>query len=114
MRICSRFASRRELSVLRLAVPDVAFAVAEPATRRHLLLREELHALAALHVEVAEERIVPAVEGKPCHRSGHADVDADHAAVDAMLEFARGLAGTCEDGSAVAVGGFIGEFDGFV
>ena len=34
----------------RLPMPDVALAVAEPAARRHLLLREKLYAFPALHV----------------------------------------------------------------
>ena len=57
------------------------------------LLRVELHAFLALHVQVAEEGFVPAGEREHRHRGGHADVDADHAGLDAMLEFARGLAG---------------------
>ncbi len=51
------------------------------------------------------------VNGKHRHRRGHADVDADHAGFDAMLEFARGFAGVGEDRRAVAVGGFVGELD---
>src|SRR4249919_1300536 len=86
-----------------LRVPDVTLAVAEPTARRHLLLREELHAFPALHVEVAEERIVPAVERKPGHRSRHADVDANHAAVETMLELARRFARSREDGRAIAI-----------
>src|SRR5215469_14999449 len=72
-------------------MPNVAFAVAEPAGGGNFLLREKLHAFFALHVQVAEEGIVPAVEGEPGHRGGDADVNADHAAVDAMFEFAGGF-----------------------
>ena len=93
-------------------MPDVAFAVAEPAARGHLLLREELHAFAALHVQVAEERFVPAVKGKPRHRGRHTDIDADHAGLGAMLEFARRLAAAGKDGRAVAIHGFVGQLDG--
>ena len=37
---------KKTLLLLLLRVPDVTFAVAEPAAGRHLLLREELHAFA--------------------------------------------------------------------
>ena len=84
-------------------MPDIPLAVAEPAAGGDFLLGEKLDAFAALHVEVAEEGVVPAVEGEPGHGGGDANVDPDHAAVDAVLEFARGLAGTGEDGGAVAV-----------
>src|SRR5690349_17387471 len=93
-------------------MPDVSFTEAEPARGSHFLLSEELHAFFSLHVEVAEERIIPAIERKPGHRSGHADVDADHAALNAMLEFAGGLAGAGENGRAIAVRRAIGDFNG--
>src|SRR5437773_887352 len=95
-------------------MPDVPFAVAEPPARGHLQLREELHAFLALHVQVAEERIVPAVERKPRHRSRHADVDPDHAALDAVLEFARRLAVAGENRGAIAVGRLVDQLDGGV
>src|SRR6266550_354007 len=116
----TRLAIRHSSFVIRhsypsfFSVPDVPFAVAEPAAGRHLQLREELNAFLALHVQVAEERIVPAVERKPRHRSRHADVDADHAALDAMLEFARRLAVARKNGSAVAEGRLVDQLDGGV
>lgn len=73
-------------------MPDVAFAEAEPAGGGDFLLGEELNAFFALHVEVAEEGVVPAIEGEPGHGGRYADVDADHAALDAVPEFARGFA----------------------
>jgi hypothetical protein len=36
-------------------MPNIPLAVAEPATRRRLLLREELNAFTALHVQIAKE-----------------------------------------------------------
>ena len=39
----------------RLAMPNVPFSEAEPTSSGDLLLREELHAFPALHVEVTEE-----------------------------------------------------------
>ena len=89
---------------------SVAFA--EPARRRHFLLRIKLHAFLALHVQIAVERFVPAVEGKHRHRRRHADVDPDHAGFDAMLEFARGFAGVRENRCAVSVGRLVRHFDG--
>jgi hypothetical protein len=50
------------------AVPEVAFAVAEPARHGHLLLGEELHAFPALHVQVAEKGFPPAVERELWHK----------------------------------------------
>ena len=73
-------------------MPDVALTVAKPSAGGDFLLREELHAFPALHVQVAEKGIVPAIKWKPRHRGRHADVDAHHPAVDAMFELARGLA----------------------
>ena len=48
-------------------VPDITFAEAEPARRRDFLLGEKLNAFLALHMEVAEEGVIPAVERKPRH-----------------------------------------------
>lgn len=62
-----------------------------------------MHALGALEVEVAEERLVPAGEREPRHRGGHADVDADHAGVEMLFEFAGGVAVAGEDRGTVAV-----------
>ena|SRR6266567_186083 len=78
-------------SAPRFPVPNVSITEAEPARRGYLLLSEKLHPFPALHVQIAEKRFVPAAEGEPGHGGGHADVDAHHAATDAMLEFARGL-----------------------
>jgi len=70
-------------------MPYIALAVAEPAARGDFLLGEKLHAFLALHMQVTEERIVPTVERKPRHRSRHADVDADHAALDGISQQER-------------------------
>ena len=67
-------------------VPDVSLTVAEPPARRDFLLRVKLHAFPALHVKVAEKGIVPAIEWKPRHRGGHANVDADHSGLRTMLD----------------------------
>ena len=47
---CAPCAFLWQTLLLRFRMPDIAFAVAEPAARRYLLLREELHAFLALHV----------------------------------------------------------------
>src|SRR5579862_9751196 len=93
-------------------MPNVALAVAEPAAGGNLLLSEKLHAFSALHVQVAKKGIVPAVEGKPRHRCRHTDIDANHTAVDSMLELAGSFAVTRKNGRAVAEGRFIGQCNG--
>ncbi len=65
-------------------------------------------------MEVAEERRVPAAEREEGHGGGDADVDADHAGLDAVAEFTGGFAAAGEYGGAVAVGRRVGEFDGSV
>jgi hypothetical protein len=49
------------------------------------------------------------VKGKPGHRGGDADVDADHAGVEVVLEHARGVAVAGEDAGAVAVFGLAAD-----
>src|SRR5438034_5682691 len=58
--------------VLELAAP-----LARPALDHHLGLGVELHAMAALGVQIAEEALLPAREREEGHWRGHADVDAD-------------------------------------
>ena len=84
-------------------MPDVPVTVTEPAGHGYFLLCEKLHPFLALHVQIAEEGLVPSVEREPGHRGRHANVYANHAAFDPVLELARGLTGAGEDGSAVAV-----------
>src|ERR1019366_9338602 len=96
---------------LRFSIPNIPFPITEPAAHGHLQLREELDAFFALHVEVAEEGLVPAVEREPGHGGRHADVDADHAALDAVFEFARSLARAREDRGAVAIRRAVGQLN---
>src|SRR5260370_29435683 len=98
-------------SHLRFPMPNISLAKAEPSRRGNLLLREELHAFLALHVQVPKKRFVPSIERKPRHRSRHADVDPNHPALNSMFEFARGLSRAGENGSAVAVRRAVGCFD---
>ena len=65
-------------------------------------------------VEVAEEGAFPAGEGKEGHGRGDADVDADHAGVDAGGIFAGGFAALGEDGGGVSEGGRVHQIDGAV
>ena len=78
-------------------MPNISLAIAEPPARRDFLLREKLHTFPALHMEIAEERFVPAIKREPRHGGGHADVDADHAGLGAVLELAGRLAVARED-----------------
>src|SRR5262245_2944005 len=95
------------LFVVELFVPNIPFSITKPPARRDFLLREKLHAFFALHVQVAEEGIVPAVEREPCHGGWHADVNAHHTAVDAMLEFAGSFAVAGKNRSTVAKWRFV-------
>ena len=56
-----------------------------------------------MHVVVAEQRRLPAAEGVEGHRHRDRHVDADHAHLDLVCEFARRVAVTREDGGAVAI-----------
>ena len=65
-------------------------------------------------MEVAEEGLVPAAEGEEGHGGGDADIDADHAGLDAVAEFAGGFAASRENRGAVAVDRAVGQVDGGV
>ena len=58
----------------------------EPPSHGHFLLRVELNRFGSLNMQITEKRAVPARKRKPGHRRGHADVDADHACVEVVLE----------------------------
>src|SRR5688572_13045555 len=74
--------------VLREAQVDAAVARVEPAARDRLLAREEVHALGAVCLRVAEDRVLEATEGVVGDRHGNRHVDADHADLDLVLEAA--------------------------
>src|SRR4051812_16294410 len=86
----------------------------KPARHGHLLLGVELDGFGALDVEVAEEGFVPAGEGEPGHGGGDADVDADHAGVEVMLELSRRITVLSKDRGAVAVFAVSADGEGFV
>src|SRR3954470_12861923 len=85
-----------------------------PASQGNFLTGIELDAFAALDVQVAEERAVPAGEWEPGHRSGHADVDADHAGVEVLLELSGGVTAASEDRGAIAELAFASDGHRFV
>src|SRR5258706_9285563 len=76
----------------------------EPSRGDRLLPGVELDGFGSLHVQIPEEGLVPAGEGEPGHGGGDADVDADHAGVEVLLELPGGVAAAGEDGGAVAIG----------
>src|ERR1700729_3344177 len=84
----------------------------EPACHDRFALRVEQNRFASLDVQVAEEGLVPAGEGEPGHRSGDADVYADHSGVEVLLELAGGVAALREDRCAVAVWRFSADLQG--
>src|SRR5258706_7054603 len=84
----------------------------EPSRGARLLPGVELARFGSLHGEVAEEGLVPAGEGKPGHGGGDADVDADHAGVEVLLELPGGVAAAGEDRGAVAIGAAAADVQG--
>src|SRR5882757_6539361 len=84
----------------------------EPSRGDRLLPGVELDGFGSLHVQVPEEGLVPAGEGEPGHGGGDADVDADHAGVEVLLELPGGVAAAGEDGGAVAVGTAAADVEG--
>src|SRR3954468_18208842 len=75
--------------------------VAVPSGQHALLARVEHHAFDALHVQVAEEALVPAAEAEESHGRGDADVNAEHARLDVADELARARSAGGEDAGAV-------------
>ena len=63
----------------------------QPALDQNFLVGEELDAVQPLTVQVAEEQLFLPAEGERRRRRRHADVDADIAGADAVLEFAGDL-----------------------
>ena len=59
-----------------------------------------------------KNELVPAGEREPGHRGGDADVDADHAGVEVVLELAGGPAAAGEDRGAVAIGAVAADGQG--
>src|SRR5262249_7919358 len=82
-----------------------------PAVQYDLVVSVKVKALVSLNVQVAEERLVPSRKGEDGHRGGHADVDADHPAIDVARERARGAAVASEDDRAVPAGRLVGARD---
>src|SRR6266436_9656573 len=74
-----------------------------PARGHRLEARVEAHALGAVHRHIAEQGALPAAKAVEGHRHRDRHVDADHADLDAVGEFARSVAVAGEDRGAVAV-----------
>src|SRR5207248_2016232 len=87
----------------REAEVDLARAGIRPAGGHDLAARVELDPLRPVHVQVAEERVLPSAE--TVVGNGHLDrhVHADHAHVDLELELARRSPVAREDRDAIAV-----------
>ena len=82
---------------------DLRRAGIGPARCDDLGPRVELDAFWAVHVEVAEEAVLPATEAVVRHGDRDRHVDADHAGVHLELELAGRSPVAGEDGRAVAV-----------
>src|SRR6478609_8783275 len=87
----------------REAEIDLARARIGPARGDDLGPGVELDALGAVHVEVAEQAVLPATEAVVGDRHRDRDVDPDHPRVDLELELPGGPAVACEDRGPVAV-----------
>ena len=83
-----------------------------PAAHDHLLLGVEGDGVAAMRVQVSEERLLPAGEREEGHGRGHADIDADHADLDARGIFAGRFSVSGEDGRSVAEWRPVHQIDG--
>src|SRR5438094_542947 len=75
----------------------LAHVIAVPAAQNRFLPGVEIHALHALHVQIAEETLIPPAEAEQGDWRRHADVHAQHAALDFAHEFSRARAAGGED-----------------
>src|SRR5436190_4237667 len=85
-----------------------------PARGYDLGARIEFDALDAVHVQVAEERALPAAEREVRHRHRNRHVDPDHADLDFVFEAPRGAAGLGEDRRTVRVRIAVDQLDRLV
>src|SRR5437879_4507666 len=83
---------------------DAAVRGIQPPLGDRLAAGEEVDAVGAVGVRVAEEGRLPAAEGVVGDRDRDRHVDADHADLDLALEPPGGAAVVGEQGGAVAVG----------
>ena len=84
----------------RLFPPDIGFP--EPSRGDRLFPGVKANAIASLDMKVPEKRIVPAAEREHGHGCWHAYIDANHAGLNAMFEFASGTPRCREDRGSVA------------
>src|SRR5438552_11125255 len=96
---------------VREAEVDLARARVRPAGSDDLAAGVELDPLRPVHVQVAEERRLPATEAVIGDGHGDRHIDADHAHVDVELELARGSAVAGEDRHPVAVRVVVDQLD---
>src|SRR3954464_3924275 len=102
------------LSERRHVEPRGRGVLMRPARGDDLGARIELDALDAMHVQIAEERALPAAEREVRHRHGNRHVDADHADLNLVLEAPRGAAGLGKDRRAVRVRIAVDQLDRLV
>ena len=85
-----------------------------PTGRDDLGLRVEAHALGAVNVGVAQQRLLPATEGVVGDRNRDRHIDTDHAGLDIDDEVAGRVTVGGEDRGAVAKLGGVDDLDGFL
>ena len=102
----------RSLLALEAHRRSISAGLRGPADRDGLRAGVEVHALGAVDVGVAQQRLLPAAERVVGHRGGDGHVDAHHAGLDVQLEAPRVAAVIGEDGRAVAELTGVDQLDG--
>src|SRR5688572_26065379 len=82
-----------------------------PALDDNFLLREELHGIPALSVQIAEEAVARATEGEERHWRGHRNVHADVSDLGFVAESPRARTAGCEQARLIAVRPGVDERD---
>ena len=72
-----------------------------PAGRHGLGLGPEADALHAMHVRIAEQRLLPATEGVERHRYWNWYVDTNHTYLNSTRKFTSNIAIACEARDAI-------------
>src|SRR5215203_4701131 len=85
-----------------------------PTLDDNFFLREELHGISALSVQISEEAVARAAEGEERHRRGNGDVHPNVADLRLVTELSRVRAARCKQARLIAVRPAVHERNGFV
>src|SRR5260221_8012474 len=92
----------------------IATITGSPAGNDHFAFGVEAYHIAALWMQVAEERAFRAAEWEVGHRGRDANVDADVACLDTVTKLACCKSALCEDRGCITVFVSINQTDGLV